>query len=348
MERRNGQAIDENDKFCSKKAGSMKTKRSFTLIELLIAMSISGFIVLGMTQASSNIQKILIRIRGQLHVDKSVALFFNQIERDFQTAFIPPETALEPTDEEKKKEEQKKKTKKPPAKGKKEEPKTLFFIGEIYEDASRKIDGKRYELFKRVSIVNTNPLQVWGQKRGRLVRVGYELLLNKEKGKPERESYDLVRRETRDLRSEFFKAKEDVPKEKAAFFEIREQIVARNIKELFVEYIMPKPKEKEKKGKEEEEETLELFQWGKAPEVTKRLEPTKNVVPEKVELRVAFWNDEMTREKEFQCTIPILSYPTEKEPATKKPQPKKKAPEKDEKEEGKRAKGEKVKRVPRR
>ena len=165
-------------------------------MELLIAMSISGFIILGMTQGSRNIQKILVNTRIKLQMNKSVCLAFNQIERDFNTAFIPFLYKEETAPGEKKPGEKKTESKKPLVKKKPGEKSgekkavSLFFIGEIYDDRGRKIEGeeydKKYELFKSASFVNTNPLQVWGQKKSRLVRVGYELLRNKTKSKREK------------------------------------------------------------------------------------------------------------------------------------------------------------------
>lgn len=314
----------------------MRRRNGFTLLELLIAMAISGFIIISMMQSFRNAQKMLSRSRTILHINKSVCLMFNQIERDFNTAIIP--TISEPIKKEKKPEktdkadEKKKQEEKPAkqapqkkAKNKKKEkkPKILFFRGEAEEDKKR-IGEKRYQLFQKVSFVNTNPLQVWGQEKQRLVRVEYSLVKNKENKK----SFDLYRKETTDLKNEKFKEPEETDNKKTA--PIRKHLIATNIRELFIEYIMPEPKKKKTKFDiEEEPKTIEQFTWGKDKK-------TKNVVPQKVAIRVTFWSEDMKRDKTYACIIPILSYPTEPiqkaKPAQKpdqkqaKQEPKKKAP----------------------
>jgi len=281
------------------------TNDAFTLMELLLALSISGFIIIGMMQGFRSTQRILSQSRSALQINKAVCLLFNQIERDFNTAIIPIIAKIEKK-EEKNKDGKETATKKVIS---------LFFFAESAgEEAREKIGDKKYELFKQISFVNTNPLQVWGQKRSRLVRVGYELVKNKKQSTQEKISYDLYRKETADLKNQTFKEKEEMiafPQKKE--LAISKHLVATNIKNMFVKYVMPKPKKKGEReliSETEEEQLLELFSWGKTKE-------TKNIVPQTVEIIITFWDATMEKEKMFSCTIPIFSYPTEKE-VTKK------------------------------
>jgi len=275
----------------------MKKNKGFTLLELLIAITISSFILISMIQLFRNVQKMISKNREILHINKSVCLLFNQIERDFNTAIIPQIAPIEKKDEREKKKEKEEKSKE----------KTKFFIGEINElEDPKKIGDKKLQPFKRFSIVNTNPLQIWGEKGTRLVRVGYELLKNKEKSDKTKIVYDLFRKETLDLRNENFKEQEQT------FFSndkkpapIKTNIIATNIKFMSIEYISP-PDEKEEKSKKEEK---------------KKKDP--NVVPQQVEVYISFCGEREKEEKNFSCTIPILSYPTIKdEPKNKKEQKK--------------------------
>lgn len=274
-----------------------RNRFAFTLIELLLALSVSGFIIIGMIQGFRNVQDILSKSRTLLHINKSVCLLFNQIERDFNTAFIPTVAKIEKKDRKSKKE------------SKKEKEKTAFFIAESSEaDDKVKIRDKKYDLFKNVSFVNTNPLQIWGQKKSRLVRVRYELVKNKSRSTRDKTSYDLYRKETSDLENEKFKEKKVQIFTKKKQPVISKQIVATNIKGMFVEYVMPKPKKKDDLlliSEKEKEQLLELFSWGKTKE-------TKNVVPQKAEIYIMFWDEMMQGQKMFSCTVPIFSYPTEK------------------------------------
>ena len=83
----------------------------FTLLELLIAISISTFIIVGMMQALRNVHKMIARSRITLQTDKAVTLFFNQIERDFNTALIPIIAKLEKQDKDSKVEDKEEKEK---------------------------------------------------------------------------------------------------------------------------------------------------------------------------------------------------------------------------------------------
>jgi len=308
----------------------MKKQVSFTIIELLIAMSIGSFIVLGMTRGYQNVQKIVAKTRTLFQFDKSISLTFNQIERDINTAFIPFLAKEESSSLSKKKKGEGKESKK-----KKPESKTntIFFIGSIYEDRGRKINNQKYELFNSISLVNTNPLQVWGQKRSRLVRVGYELVKNKNKSQDEKDSYDLFRKETRDLKNETFKAKEDIPQKQASLFEIKTELIVTNIKEMFIKYTMRTQPEKEGT----KEKIISLFEWGKSREENKQIKETENSVPEKVMVRISLWDETLKTDKTFECIIPVLTYPTIKpaQPknahAKEKPKPGREKPTKQEK-----------------
>jgi hypothetical protein len=238
----------------------------------------------------------------RLQINKEVTLFFNQIERDFTTAFIPTlHKKPEPDKKTKAKSNAKEKTKK--------EKKTVFFLAKTYgEETVTKVGEKKYELFKEASMVNTNPLQVWGEQRSRLVRVGYKLVKNKKKSTQDNSVFDLVRKETTNLHNTNFSPKE-AKKQK-----IRTNIVATNIKELFISYIFPQ--EKKKTDKTEKKYSLELMTWGLGEE-------TINTVPQQVLIHITFFGTNQKETKTFKCMIPIFSYPAPKL-KKKKPKPEKK------------------------
>lgn len=336
-----------------------KKQNAFTLLELLIAISISSFVALAMIQMIQNVQRVMTRSRKTLVVNRSICLMFNQIERDLTTAFIPTiakkekkeeekgekegkEGEEEEKDDKKKKKDEKTSEKKDKKKGDKKD-ETLFFISEINEEADDlKLEDKKYKPLKQVSFVNSNPFQIWGQKRTRLVRVQYELILNKKKRKEGIELYDLYRKETLDLKNVKFKEKEEdafqSKKKKAQenYNEIRSHLIATDIKGIYAEYSMPKPPPEEKKGEDkdkkkkkvekpvfagdsDEEQMIQSADWGEKDE-------TKNVVPEKVTLHVALMTKQEKRgepkpviaEKVYSCVIPIISYPTRKKKDDKK------------------------------
>ncbi|MCK4517574.1 hypothetical protein KAT92_02275, partial [Candidatus Babeliales bacterium] len=296
---------------------SYRGKRpAFTLLELLIAVSVSSFIILGMTQAFRNTQKILSKSRVILMMNKATCLLFNQMERDFNTAFIPIVTkpAFAKASAGQGKEVAKEETKKKKTKDSKKDVK--YFVTKFYEDELIKVDGKKHELFKSISLVNTNPLQVWGQKKVRLVRVGYELVKDKEKSNKERILYNLYRKETAELANEDFKEPEEVKKTT-----IRQHLIATDITHLSIEYSMPKELGKGKKKPDPDEKTeIKSFDW-------KKQKKKKEAVPRQVSIRITFWNETLKDKATFACMVPIFSYPT---PEEKKP-PEKKQPRKTDK-----------------
>lgn len=261
-------------------------KKAFTLIELLIAISLSSFIILGVLQGFRSVQQMLTRTQIKLQANRVISLSFNQMERDFNTIFIPnfsttttttQATSLTTT-----------------VTGKRAQ----YFVAETYGDEGKtKIEGRNLELLKLVSFVNTNPLQIWGEKRIRIVRVGYELIKNKEKSKRDKIIYDLYRKETLNLENEKLKILTEPGKQFKTISgekeEIRTYVIAENLSGAYFTYLVPK--KKEKKDSPEPEEPFERSQkWG---DIKKR----QNVLPQQVEILI-------TSEKSFGCTIPLLLY----------------------------------------
>jgi len=303
----------------------MMRKRAFTLLELLIAISISSFIILGMVQGNRNVMRFLTRTRDIMTANRKVCLLFNQIERDLTTAFIPELKPLEKVPEKKETEQEEKSVEpkkeeppKPPPKEKdkkkesKQKQNSIYFRSTIYEDFGRRINERKQELLKRITFISTNALQVYGKKRKRLVRIAYDLVEEKGRKKEEKKAYKLYRRETTDLKNVSFKQKEEDPRRQK--HPIRSHLVADNIRGVYLECQAPRQAEKGKTVPEGQE-TISSFVWGKKKE-------TMGIVPQRVVLNIMLWNEDRSDSDLFSCVIPILSYPTpikyKKKPAAKK------------------------------
>jgi len=309
----------------------MKLRRSFTIIELLISISLSSFIMLGMMQLYRNVARYLENTREMMNSNRKVCLLFNQLERDFSTAFVfdaqeeekkgkeaiaiggaeenPEEKGEQEASSDKGSEKSKEEAKK--AAEKKAKLRRSYFFALRDERADPfKIDGKRYELFKDATIICTNPLQVFGQKMVRLMRVKYELTVDKEKSKGELLTYKLWRKETADLANEKMVIDEHIPKEKVK--PVRTYLIADHIKSFFIEYVSVKKNTKAKKEAGEPEQTeIRSFSWGDKKEL-------EGIVPQRIEVRVEFWNDALSASYPFHTIFPILSYATMKEEKEKK------------------------------
>jgi type II secretory pathway pseudopilin PulG len=299
----------------------MKKKRvAFTLLEIMIALSLSCVVVFGMLQAYRNLMTYLDKVRDILAANRQICLLFNQMERDFNTAYIPPlykevtkeggGMAKEDISKEKlaekkplSKEEQEKEKQKELEKLKN------YFLASYDEQNVRRHEGRSVYPFKNVAMVNTNPLQVYGQRRVRLVRVVYELKLDKEKSRGGVQSYQLWRKETTDIDNVKMKIEEfAAPTEKEKANPIRMHLVADNIKNLYVEYVL-KVKKEEKEGEKKEkgeEEEKRFFSWGDRKE-------TMAVVPTHVDVFIEFWNAQQSQSHSFRASFVIFSYPTMRE-----------------------------------
>ncbi len=316
----------------------MKQHQGFTIIELLIALFLSSFIMIGMIQSYRNAVSSLGVCRESMAINRKVCLLLNELERDFTSMFVPyPTKEIIPESEkddpkvkekqqkeeaQKKEEEDKKKNEQKKSAGeglvkdkdneiketkKKFEPLKNAIMSHVYEDESRRIHGKKFDLFKNINFITTHPLQVYGDKRVRLVRVMYELVKDKKKSKPGAMCYHLYRKETPDI--ENFKMKEDEEAVALGRSKIRTHLVADNIKEMFIELITIKPPDEEeqssnKKNEEKKEEEIRLFVWGEK-------DFTVGSVPKALDVRMIFWDDAIKRTHEFQFYVPVFSYPTE-------------------------------------
>ncbi|QQR49734.1 hypothetical protein IPF37_02725 [bacterium] len=300
----------------------MKSKRpAFALMELLIALSLSSFIIVGLMKGYQGIMDYLDRSRSMMAVNRKISLLYNQLERDIMTAFIvqPQEEIFPEKDKDREKHMQKKREDQDKAKTmtaeekkkayeKKLEKLKEYFFGTIDEDQFIQVQGKRRYMFKNLTFLTTSALQVYGEHKVRFVRVMYELTKDKENSKDGHDRYILVRKETQDL--ENFKMRvSDFDYEKQQKQPIKTHVVADNIKHMSVNYVtFKKPKQPTGSAskKQKEDEDVRLNTWGEKPF-------TKGVVPCWVAVNISFWNRTMRGEDTFEILFPVLTYPTPQE-----------------------------------
>ncbi len=290
-----------------------KHSQAFTLLELLIAMSLSSFIILGMIQLHQGVIRYIEGTRSMMTIDREVCLLFNQLERDLSTAYIPFLAKTEKEIPEGKKEDEQPKVQTPEEQKKEEErekqQRKTFFVGVIDDRADiTRIKGKRVELLKYISFICTNPLHIYEEKKQRLVRIVYELAVDKTQSTRDQTIYKLLRKETNDLSNITAKVDESVVLDQKGH--VRSYMVADNVKGIFIEYVTKKD---DKKDKEKTEETKEirLSTWGNK-------EQTQGVVPQKLDIWIDMWNDKKTKTYRFNASFPILGFPTIDENERKK------------------------------
>jgi hypothetical protein len=156
----------------------------------------------------------------------------------------------------------------------------------------------------------------------------YELVLDKSRSKGENYCYNLWRKETEDL--ENVKLKEDevgyTTKSKAT--QIRKHLVADGIKEMFVQYVC-RYKEKDETKKAETKSAAASSQDAKDSKQLEKIEEriydvwgevkqTKGIVPNRVNIYITFWDENLSKTVSFQSTFPVMSFSLLKETKKKK------------------------------
>lgn len=306
----------------------MKAHQAFTIIELLIALFLSSFIMLGMMQAYRNAVSALSVCRSRMAISRKVCLLFNEIERDFSSMIVPVlyKEIVPGKDRNGNKDDAIAQKKQPDSqdtsqsqtnaldnqqeKQKKEEEAEIIKMAPVvttYQDEIRRINQRKFELFKSINFITTHPFQVYGDKRVHLVRVLYELVLDKQKSTPNKPCYNLFRKETNDLQNS--KMKKDDAQESTKQknnMGIRTHLVADSIKEFYIELITEKPVDKDdqdKQRKKDEVEEIRLFSWGEK-------DFTVGSVPKALHIHIIIWDDTIKRTEKFQIFVPVFSYPT--------------------------------------
>jgi prepilin-type N-terminal cleavage/methylation domain-containing protein len=282
-------------------------KQAFTLLEVLISLAISSFIIVGMFRIYMNSVSYVDKARDQMLFNRKVYLFFDQFEKDLSSAFdafLYGEEKVESKEDDKKEKDPKKQ----PPKKEKAETKIKHinsFITNIYEGETKKIKDSKWELFKSVNFITTNPLQIYGQKRVRLVRVMYELVKDKSKSTQENPSYILIRKETEDLSNEKLTEPEDVKEHS-----VRKQVVADNIKGLYLKYMSIKDIDKKQttslSPEKAEKELVTAFVWDKKGDK----KDGSQALPAFILLKIIFWNENLSYEYSFDNVIQIFSIST--------------------------------------
>lgn len=287
----------------------IRNRRGFTLIEIMLAMMLSSFIMLALMQAYRTLVTYIDRARIMASSNQRIALLVHTIERDLMCACMPqlhpeiepdtkegaepkaepkPDNKGDPKDKEKEKEE------------KRREERKKYFFTEIDDAELHKFKGQRAELLKSCNFITTTALEVYGEGMPRWMRVRYELVRTKKTQKPE---YTLLRKQTTDIHN--FKMKiSDIDANAAAKAQpITTHTIAQGVKGLFIEMSMKKIPEDKKddkdKDKKIEPEEIKAFAWGESKK-------TVGEMPQRARVCLELWNEarDGSQEIEFLVLIP--------------------------------------------
>lgn len=67
----------------------MKARSAFTLLELLISITLSCLVAWGLVQAYDGLIRYIENVRDMLGMNRNVCLLLSQMEKDLSSAYIP-------------------------------------------------------------------------------------------------------------------------------------------------------------------------------------------------------------------------------------------------------------------
>lgn len=268
------------------------TRRGFSLIELMIGIALSSFIMLGLVQSYRNASSLLANARTLLVMNRRIALLFNQVERDITTGLMyakPTEYAPE------KKKDGKGKGGYTITKKEKEDEYIASFNLEPFEDGGYRHRHKKWQLCKKVGVLTTTPLEVYGQQQERLVRVGYELVYDKAASTPQKNSYTLVRRQTNALKNAAFKKKDEDDRS------IQQHVVAQKVHRFSLQAVYAQKPDEKAGATSAPSEPVRTFSWGQKEETEK----SATALPDYLNLHIELWDDDYKKTYSFECMLPF-------------------------------------------
>ncbi len=288
-----------------------RNNSGFTLIETMLALTLSSFIMFALTGAYRTLVTYIGRAQDMSRMNQRVALVTQIIERDLSCALMPqlhPEIESDKEkaakgdkpDPEKKdaalSDEEKKKKKEE----KRRDDRKKYFFTEIDDAELHKVKGQRVELLKTCNFITTSALEVYGESLARWVRVRYELVPNKKVKIPE---FTLVRKQTTDIHNVKMKISDVDPTAASKAHPITVHEIARGVKGLYIEFSMkkePEKKDEKDKDKKVELEEIKAFSWGESKK-------TVGELPQRAHVYIELWNEARDRADliELEILLPI-------------------------------------------
>jgi|GEM_PF-2279048 len=289
-------------------------RHGFSLVELLVALALSSIIMLGLVHANRNAARLLHEAEYLLVVNRGVSVLLTQLEHDV-SATIPYQKPVSyaPMQAKPKEGEQKTETTQetPPPKPdekKKEDQFVPSVMLEPFEDATFRALDRKWQQTKRFSMVTTTVLEVYDEPMERVVRVCYELVLEKKLSSPDRSVYTLYRVQTPATANIKGESKKDEDPKKAP--PLQRYVVAERVKHFSLEAAYAKrPPQKDQKqaagstADASPEEPAKTFVWGEKEEKEK----SKYMAPEQYALYLEVWDTPLKRSYSFTTVLPVFA-----------------------------------------
>ena len=140
---------------------------------------------------------------------------------------------------------------------------------------------------------------MFGSEQVRMVRVGYELVPDKQHSKGQRQVYSLVRKQTPELKNTSFKQDENVKQQAVV-----KHVVAQYIKHLSLQatYVpQPKKEKGEISSEKKKPDPVKTFVW-----TEKQEKASSTGLPEYINMHIELWDTQFEKAYSFECLIPCF------------------------------------------
>jgi hypothetical protein len=288
-------------------------------------MVIASILLTVIMKVPHQVLKMTKKVQSRAVRDYRISRALNQIESDISSACMPELFSQELIEDKSKdnpetNKSEKTKTPKPTNKNEpsgpkdskaadskaadsEEKEKIIFFKAEVDDDKTRSnhFDDngsgrmKRMQMLKKLTMFNTNPLVTYEQTAPRLIKVGYELIKDKNASTRTTDIYQLWRVENKKLApkakkksSDIFSTEDEEPEDRI--------MILNNIHECFFEFTRT-----DSTKKEDSESPVEtVSEWGND-------EKTNTILPDKISVMIALGETDGKSSIPYSFTIPIFS-----------------------------------------
>jgi prepilin-type N-terminal cleavage/methylation domain-containing protein len=270
------------------------TKPGFSLLEVLIAVMLAAVISMALYSSFFQTQKTVQRANAAIDIHTELIAFYNQLEKDMSTAYVPlgappfDKKAQEKKKHDKKTEEQSKQTE--PEK-KPEDTPPIEPVEQIFYTEQK--DQNSFLM----TWITTNSLQSYGVTLPRAMRVVYRLIPSKQNP----ELFTLARQESSNFSLKSFDSLTSAPRS----YDILDRIQKLSLK-FWIEEPAPEQEEtkKQKKSPSKKEYVAVSPSWGSLDQI----ERYKKYLPAFVEVAGTVFDAQMKRAHEFAWLFKIYAY----------------------------------------
>jgi prepilin-type N-terminal cleavage/methylation domain-containing protein len=274
-------------------------RAGFTLLEVIIAMSIASFVLFAVAKGLAHATDMYVRGRDRIALERSATSVLDQLEKDLLTATMPTFPKPEPKKPKEGNPDPKDAKDSGPASPPEKKKEPPLFWAQSHEEDTFTFGEDKYQVFEKLMFYNHSPIAKRGRNQRGLVWVTYVLEQDKQLAKQDIASYRLYRIEQlkdRGAPSEdesSFGAKKKVSQPKPLRL-----LIADRVAQFSMQYVMQEAASKQ--NQDQEPKIIESFSWGDISKTKKRL-------PDLVRIHLTLWDENYRRKSTFETMVPMLT-----------------------------------------